>query len=236
MVKLRKKFAKNSRIPGWVITLEALVVALAVHGLLVLIDVRPPERRASSAPESPGVTILSENKLSPEEWSQLREFVAIQDPSLFARAKYTSGYGAQMKRTRQREIMTRRREAGIQTPGLPPLAEYLPLPPLPGGSGQSTLLPARRNESPVPPVLTPKAFNENGEPIALDNLRVPPGSGAYRPSIVKIWTSSGSLRIHLTESCGVPELDAIALQAAAGEKRTGTLLIYWPEPATEETI
>ena len=228
--------------PGWVYTVEALILALLVHGALFFLAGYQPGKRPPAARQSPGVTLLTRSGMPKEEWRKLLAWTQIHDPAQISRADGCSGYSALLEKHRSRAIGCAADEfSGILSePELPSLPGFAALAPVPavGPEPYRGGLFSERAGSPVPAVRTPFVTDGNGVRLELKRLFVPEDAGgeaAVRPTIVTVWGNPGMVRNHLAQSCGVAALDRAALEAIAGERFDSrrTIVIYWPEPKVE---
>ncbi|MBS1370228.1 MAG: hypothetical protein HPZ91_09775 [Lentisphaeria bacterium] len=241
MARIPKYLLTRSITPGWVFTVEALAVALLVHGALFFLAGYQPGTRTAATRQSPGVTLLTQSGLPKEEWNKLVSWAAVHDPAQISRADARSGYVALLDRHRERAIarMSDEGAAGnLAAPKLPPLPGYTVLGPISSAEPE----PYRggpfdeRSFRPVPPVREPRVTDGDGAQLRLARLRVPAADAPVRPTIVTVWGVPGMMRQHLAESCGVSALDDAVLEAVAGERfeTRKTIIVYWPEMKREE--
>lgn len=241
MARFPKKRLKRPMPPGWVITAEALAAAVLIHIALFALAGYQPERRTAVAPTGPGVTLLTREGASAEEWKKLTGWIAVHDPSQISRADSPSGYPALLDNRRERATAALRSDGFRPKPPLPVLPGYVPLAAVAAESGTAAFGGASAEpEFRTPaPIRTPVVRDGDGAPVRLDHLTVPAAERpAERPTVVTVRGTPGFLRQHLTESSGVPALDLAAMEAVAANRFDApkTVIVYWPEttPAAGE--
>jgi|GEM_PF-1328977 len=237
MARIPKNLLTRTITPGWVFTVEALTVAVLAHVVIFTLAGYQPEQKTETAPSSPGVSLLTRTEFSGKEWTQLRNWIAVHDPSQISRADSPAGYTALLKADRTRAIEELRSGAPSEKPPFPALPGYVPLATAATEENMETApvfggtLTEPELRAPVP-VRVPAVRDETGVPVQLDQLSVPAvTSFPGQPTIIKVWGTPGLMRQHLVESCGVPELDRAALQAVAAERfdTPRTIVVSWPE-------
>ena len=238
MARVPKYLLTRPITPGWVYTVEALILALLVHGALFFLAGYQPGTRPAAVRQSPGVTLLTRSGVPEEEWNRLLAWAEVHDPAQISRSDGRSGYAALLKKHRSRAVGRAANELDVilSEPSLPVLPGYAALRPVSPAEPE----PYRggpfdeRRVTPVPAVKEPFVTDGGGARLTLRHLRVPEGmetEGVVRPTIVTTWGTPGMMRNHLAQSCGVPALDRAALEAVAGERFDSrrTIVVYWPE-------
>ena len=238
MAGIPKYLLTRSITPGWVFTVEALILTLLVHGVLFFLADYQPGRRTSPLRQSPGVTLLTSSGVPKEEWSQLLAWTEVHNPAQISRSDAGAGYAALLRKHRPRSVGRAENEPGalLLSPALPSLPGYATLATVASAEPELYLGDPfeERISAPIPVVKRPFVMDGNGERLTLRRLFVPKGVDGkeiLRPTIVSTWGSSGMMRNHLVQSCGVTALDRAALEAVAGERFDSreTIVVYWPE-------
>lgn len=239
MARIPKYLQSRPVTPGWVYTVEALALALLVHGVLIFLADYQPGKRAVPVRRSPGVTLLTRSGMAEEDWKKLLAWTSVHDPAQISRSDGRSGYSALLEKHRPRAVGRAANElAGVLSdPGLPVLPGFAALEPVPAAGPEPYRVTPFDEPAPlpIPAVKEPFVTDGNGERLMLGRLRMPEGNRkpVMSPTVVSVWENSGMTRSHLVQSCGVPALDRAALEAIAGERFESrkTLIVYWPEPA-----
>lgn len=242
MAKIPNYLLTRPITPGWVYTVEALVLALLVHGALFFLAGYQPEKRTPPARKSPGVTLLTRSGLPEEEWRKLLAWTLVHDSAQISRSDAGSGYTALLEKHRERAVAREADdEAGIPTPQLPELPGYAKLALIPAEEPEPYCggLFDERKPVPVPAVRAPFITDGDGKRLELRRLRLPgevDRNAVVCPTVITVRGGGGMMRQHLAQSCGVAALDQAALEAIAGEREAlhGTIVVYWPEMESEE--
>ena len=242
MAKIPNYLLTRPITPGGVYTVEALVLALLVHGALFFLAGYQPEKRTPPARKSPGVTLLTRSGLPEEEWRKLLAWTLVHDPAQISRSDAGSGYTALLEKHRERAVAREADdEAGIPTPQLPELPGYAKLALIPAEEPEPYCggLFDERKPVPVPAVRAPFITDGDGKRLELRRLRLPgevDRNAVVCPTVITVRGGGGMMRQHLAQSCGVAALDQAALEAIAGEREAlhGTIVVYWPEMESEE--
>lgn len=235
---MRGKWFRLSVNRPYLISAEALVLAVAVHVLLFYLAGYEPEKHISGSAGGGGVTLLNVAALPDPEQQMFERWLKVQDPALIARADHDSSYAALVRDRGERPFGTRRTALSCPAPAVRALPGFSPLPVAAGDETEPDCrfelfsYPFPRS---VPERRQVQVFDGAFRKLSLP-LEVPEAAGKVAaPTVIVWWRAGAFLRIRLEESCGNPEFDSAALHAVsvaggALSGNEGVVTVCWPEP------
>ena len=204
----------------------AFLCAVSAHCTLLIFRYQTPA--AKQKQDASGVEMLNLAALPQKEQRRLMQWITLHDPGRIARSTSKSGYSVYLPESPPAAVEIRRYRSNLlrSSASLPSFS------PVPVAAARFTPLPEPAASAPPAPQAVRKVriLDQNGSPVTAPAFSLAPDAGAAKPSVVDI-TSYGSVSgVTLRQSCGDPQLDKLALNAASGVKAPGctALIVIWP--------
>lgn len=202
------------------------LIALALHGL-IFAGIRLAPKPLSPAPEAtsaPSVLLAAHGRQT-EAKSSLWHVVRIFDPTVLVKASLQHGFSSVLADPRPTPLSPPPELAARAS--LSPERD-LPPPPLVTPASSTSGPPREQTLPPPPPIAVPPPqsvpqntlwYRSDGSPVeglpAYSAERIRELAGERRPatpSTVRLESVQDHLRVRLVESCGIPELDRLAIR------------------------